>query len=342
MTQVTDKQYLYRLDRTSRKYTCPDCGRRSYVLYINQLTGEPLDPTVGRCDHQNSCGRHLPPRDFLREHPDFTSSPEELRRRLEAKPFRPESELPLGFIDKRLLPPLFFADQRRDNLQRFFLQKFGAEKTEQVFRLYHVGPSRHWISQGGYATVFPQIDTQGRVRQMKVICYNPLTGHRLHEQDPALRWSRRLGAYVQDSKWQKVWFAGKSLVGQQNVRLEQTYFGAHLLASRPGEAVFICESEKTAMVAHLMLQGGLWLATGGKNGCRWSSFETSRPLRGRRVYLYPDLGATSQWEEGAAQLRRWGVDARVSQVLEARATDDDRNRGLDVADFLLRRLDEPP
>ncbi|MCD8302976.1 MAG: DUF6371 domain-containing protein, partial [Prevotellaceae bacterium] len=287
--------------------------------------------SVGKCDHQNSCNYHLPPREFFQAHPDLAAATGQWRNP-DAKSST-AAQLPT-FIPRSLLPRLADEGEPSDNLLRYFVSQFGREDAYSVFHRYHVGPSKHWIYQGGCATAFPQIDPQGRVCQVKVIAYNPVTGHRLHEEDAAQVWSERRSTYFIDKKYAKVWFAGKSLVGNPNATLRQTYFGAHLLPQRPRAEVCLCESEKTAMVASLRLDG-VWLATGGKNGCRWADPQVSAILRGRRVTLYPDLGCLEQWEQGAASLRRQGVDAHISRYIEENASQAERSHGLDIADFLL-------
>ncbi|MCD8302604.1 MAG: DUF6371 domain-containing protein [Prevotellaceae bacterium] len=335
MANNTDKskRYLYSLDSTSRKAFCPQCRHRSLVLYINQSTGEPLDPTVGRCDHQNSCGYHLPPRVFLKAYPDFTSTSQRWRHELADRPAE-QPKLQQSFIPISLLTQINDQAEPSDNLLRFFIRRFGREKALEVFHLYNVGPSTRWLHEGGCATAFPQINTEGKVCQVKVIAYNAKTGHRLHEEDTTQMWSQKQGKYFKEQGNQKVWFAGKTLLGDQEAHLCQTYFGAHLLPTDTEARVCLCESEKTAMVAHLYIRG-IWLATGGKNGCRWTEPEVAAVLRGRKVVLYPDLGCMEAWAEGAAKLRSQGITVQVSRFLEERATPEERSRGLDIADFLL-------
>ncbi|NCC74622.1 MAG: hypothetical protein EOM06_14670, partial [Sphingobacteriia bacterium] len=50
------KFFKFELDRTSKKYTCPGCGNRTFVRYIDTETGELLPEKYGRCDREISCG----------------------------------------------------------------------------------------------------------------------------------------------------------------------------------------------------------------------------------------------------------------------------------------------
>ena len=55
----------------STRYTCPRCGRKKcFTLYVDE-DGEPLHETVGRCDHESSCGYHYTPKQYFADHPDL-------------------------------------------------------------------------------------------------------------------------------------------------------------------------------------------------------------------------------------------------------------------------------
>lgn len=93
------------------------------------------------------------------------------------------------------------------------------------------------------------------------------------------------------------------------------------------------ESEKTALIAAHFMPDGLWLATGGKNGC--FNEKAVRVLARRDVVLMQDLGATEQWQQKTSMLANVCRSVSVSTVLEDMETDKQRARGLDIADFLL-------
>ena len=82
----------------------------------------------------------------------------------------------------------------------------------------------------------------------------------------------------------------------------------------------------------------LWIATGGKNGC--FNERAIHVLAGRDVMLMPDLGATQEWQGKLPMLRRVCRSISVNYVLETMATNEQRNQGLDIADFLL--MEETP
>ena len=110
--------------------------------------------------------------------------------------------------------------------------------------------------------------------------------------------------------------------------LKQCFFGEHLLANDMTKPVAIVESEKTAIIASILHDKYIWLACGSKNGL---SDYKMQILRDRKVMLYPDLGAYSEWYEKSVK-----YNVGISDILERNATQEDRENGLDLADFLLR------
>ena len=55
------KQFKYHLDKSSKKFNCPKCGKRRFVKYIETETDTYTDSKYGRCDRQNSCGYQFYP-----------------------------------------------------------------------------------------------------------------------------------------------------------------------------------------------------------------------------------------------------------------------------------------
>lgn len=63
------RYHLQKYTGISSRHTCPACERpRCFTLYIDD-NGHILHPTVGRCDHESSCGYHLTPRQYSHDHP---------------------------------------------------------------------------------------------------------------------------------------------------------------------------------------------------------------------------------------------------------------------------------
>jgi len=58
---MTDYNFRYILEKGSKKYHCPECTKRRFVLYIDTETGEYLPDHYGRCDRESKCSYQLNP-----------------------------------------------------------------------------------------------------------------------------------------------------------------------------------------------------------------------------------------------------------------------------------------
>lgn len=114
--------------------------------------------------------------------------------------------------------------------------------------------------------------------------------------------------------------------------LKQCFFGEHLLTREPLQPVGIVESEKTAIIASGYLPEMIWLAAGNKEGL---SLDKCKVLAGRKVALFPDLNAFELWSKKAMVLSSLAM-VKVSDLLESKATPEEKQRGLDLADYLVQ------
>ena len=119
-----------------------------------------------------------------------------------------------------------------------------------------------------------------------------------------------------------------------NCACKQCFFGEHLLTDKTTtKTIAIVESEKTAIIATHFISDFVWLATGGMNGC--FNKGAVEVLSGREVVLVPDLGAMDKWKSKLPLLQSICKQVLVSNILEDNATDEQKTKGLDIADFLL-------
>jgi hypothetical protein len=213
----------------------------------------------------------------------------------------------MGIVEKTL------CQYENNNFVLWLRKRLGADAANEAFRRYRVGTSKHW--QG--ATTFPQIDMEGRVRGIKIMLYDG--EHRVKDKV--------------DGQYPITWVHRALKLPDFN--LTQCLFGEHLLSGN-NKPVAIVESEKSAVVASIYMSDYVWLATGGKQNFGLIE-EAAGQLQGRKVILFPDLGATADWKSKAQELRsKCKIDIYVSDWLEQVATEQGREQGLDIADFLLR------
>lgn len=52
----------FHLDKSSKKYLCPGCGKKTFVIYVNAETKIAINEhAFGRCDRENHCSYHVKP-----------------------------------------------------------------------------------------------------------------------------------------------------------------------------------------------------------------------------------------------------------------------------------------
>ena len=273
-----DMRYMLEKYHTpSSRHTCPKCGRkRCFTYYIDTETGKPLDPSCGKCDHLNSCGYHLPPREFLKgDHAAerrSTGHTEEERRR--EGPVRLTMHLPGN------MPQLCMGEETL--LHSWLLKWFPVETVRRVCRLYWLG---QWHD---HRVVFWQIDGKGTVHDGKIMDYLP-NGHRNPERPPS--WVsaelRRQGKVPAEAVTRKGLFGGHLILDAEH---QGTGHGEG--TGHDKRTVCLVESEKSAVWLACRFPRFVWVATGG---CKALKAEVLRPLVGRRLVVFPDSGMHEEW-----------------------------------------------
>ena len=259
------------------RYTCPGCVKpKEFTRYLDTETSQLLPAHVGKCNRLSKCGYHYPPGEFFRDNPNWQNQQDgwKASQAYKTKYQAPAYPQPVEYLPLEALE----ASRKHFEQNNFFryLQKlFGQQKAQELADTYQLGSSKLWRKEaGGLAVVFWQIDKAGNIRQGKAMAYDPETGRRLKAEGK-----------------QYVSFLGKRILKAKNANLQQCFFGEHLLARNPQKPACLVESEKTAVIMAGIQPSAFWIATGGKNGCRWTSKEVYQALAGRQVILYPDLGA---------------------------------------------------
>ena len=302
-------QYRYHLAKyagKSSRLTCPHCERpHCFTPYVDE-DGTILDPTVGRCDHESSCGYHLTPNQYFHHHPEARPQGDDWR----PAPChsRPDRESPCTLPADIVLKTLRTAP--KSTLIEFLETIFPASAIERLRADYRLGVTKD------RSVIFYQIDIQGQIRTGKIMQYNPATGHRIKDARVPVDWAHaRLK---------------KSGVLPDSWTVTQCLFGEHLLPLRPDAIVCLVESEKTAIIGSGFCPQYIWLATGGKTqlGSKLSV------LQGRKVLVFPDIDATKDWKEKLSAIP--GLNLTFSTILEDNATPEDRTAHIDIADYLIR------
>lgn len=287
----------------SSRHICPQCEKKELTLYIDSETGNHIHPTVGRCNRESNCGYHYTPKQYFQDN------------KIQTYNYKVQTPLPVKTIpspdEADYIPFSAFKaslkNYENNHFITFLISKFGNQTTEELVARYYIGTSKHWHC----STVFYQIDTIGKIRTGKIMLYNPETGKRVKEPSDHINWTHKV---------MKI----------ENFNLFQCLFGEHLLKDKT-KPVAIVESEKSAIIASVYFPDFLWLATGGKNNMKPELFKN---LQNRKVVFFPDLKAFDLWSAKAKEL---GLkNYTISDLLETKASEEEKQQGLDLVDYLLK------
>jgi len=219
--------YKYSLDRSSRKYICPQCGKKTFVRYVNNESNDYLEENIGRCDRESKCKYHCRP-----------NGNQPIVNIDNLQIFEPEPTfLNFDVVNQSL------KNEQHNNFILYLEKHFSRCQIDEAIKKYFIGNSDHWHG----ATIFWQIDENNNVRTGKVMLYDTYTGKRVKKPFPHINWIHRV-------------YRIKDFV------LQQCLFGIHNLNKYgKGDTICIVESGKTAVIMSIVCPHYLWLATGSKS-----------------------------------------------------------------------------
>ena len=346
--QKMDK-HRYTLEKGSKKHHCPDCNKKTFVLYIDTETGDYLPEQYGRCDRESKCSYHLNPyldgyaKMIWEQEQKVTgvtkvTVPKQKYFRTQPQP-QPTPEPVFFDFDtfKQTLQPERY--EKNTFIQNLFYRvqfPFEVDEVTKVIQLYRLGTVANGYRAG--ANTFPFIDIKGNVRAVQVKQFdkqNHTTGtdflhsiiekHHTRNNKPLPEW---LEAYTKQDK-----------------RIS-CLFGEHLLSKYRSNPVALVEAPKTAVYGTLYFglpetpESLIWLAVYNKSSF---SFDKLKVLQGRFVYVFPDLSKDGntfkEWETKAKEYesRLPGTRFIFSDLLEQLAPERDKSEGNDLADYLIKQ-----
>lgn len=342
----SNQPHRYSLEKGSKKHHCPDCNKKTFVLYIDTETGNYLPEQYGRCDRESNCLYHLNP--YLdgyakavweQEQGNCSELPNYWKP--QRKKITPQPEPEPVFFDfetfKQTLQPERY--EKNTFIQNLFYRvqfPFEVDEVTKVIQLYRLGTVGNGYRAG--ANTFPFIDIKGYVRAVQVKQFdeqNHTTGtdflhsiiekHHTRNNKPLPEW---LGAYIKQDK-----------------RIS-CLFGEHLLSKYHSNPVALVEAPKTAVYGTLYFglpetpESLIWLAVYNKSSF---SFDKLKVLKGRFVFVFPDLSKDGntfkEWETKAKEYESRLPATRFifSDLLEKIAPEPDKSEGNDLADYLIKQ-----
>ena len=313
-------QYRYQLAHKVKKELCPmRCeGQKNLATwrrYIDTRTGELLPPEYGVCDNLNKCRhKHTPQEGGLYEKERASTlthfrRPSATQRSVAGKTTTsaPRAAAPLR-ID---LPELLVSQHAHQWRQSTFVRnlteggKCGIwtppETLSAVASLYELGAITQGPNAGAVVFLFRNHKKQPRYAQVKGFDENnrgTFIGA-LHK-DPTIT---KLASEANADPWAAVVADWLPHYTEQETK-QDCLFGAHLLEEYPEAICCLVEAPKTAIYASLILGTPnqtqmLYLATGGAG---MFTAERCKPLKGRKVILFPDIDQHEAWDKKGKQL----------------------------------------
>jgi len=291
------------------RYVCPACKvtNKTFTLYIDTETGKHLNPNVGKCNRESKCGYHYTPKQYFEDNKHLLSSSPIVNYDKIRQPTSAPVQKQISFIPVDLFKASL-KNLEANHFVKFLISTIGVDVATQLISRYFIATSKLWDG----ATVFWQIDRNGKVRTGKIMLYDAGTGKRVKKPYSYINWVHKV-------------------IQQPEYELKQCLFGEHLLIDKT-KPIAIVESEKTAVIASAYLPQFIWLAVGSLTNL---TTDKCSVLKGRSVTLFPDLNGFKKWSNKAKELSHI-TTFNVSDLLERKASEAERGQGLDLADYLIR------
>lgn len=348
------------LDKSSKKFVCPDCGQRTFVRYVNCETGEYITDNYGRCDRESKCGYYaLPPNgkkayliDFLhlKNITDKASKGVDLN----------------GLI--HIIPSSQVLEQRDKQayISEWFLKgnncKISYSNCEsKYFDLdgnVNVVISKKELTPADPIYIDNEIMEQSEERYYQNNFVMFLLNYfdvkevgkvlELYHIGTSTRWNGatifwqidnyfnmragKIMLYGNDGKRVKLpknhidWVHRELKINNDNIY--KCLFGLHRMNEDYSKPIAIVESEKTAIIMSIILPTFIWMATAGKGNLKEDFL---KPLKNRKIILHPDKGEYSHWQKTVIQLKAKGYKITISDILEQT----DFEQGYDLADYFV-------
>ena len=340
-------EYRYILEKGSKKHICPNCGKKRFVRYIDIESNTYLPEQYGRCDREANCPQQEYNNPYLDGYAKAVWEQERGNRSEFPNNWKPQRK---KAIPQPTPEPVFFhfetflrtlepeRYEKNTFIQNLFYRvqfPFEVDEVTKVIQLYRLGTVANGYRAG--ANTFPFIDIKGNVRAVQVkqfdeqnhttstdFLHSIIEKHHTRNNKPLPEW---LEAYTKQDK-----------------RIT-CLFGEHLLSKYPNIKVYLFEAPKTAIYATLYFgfpeqSNTICLAVYNKSSF---SFDKLKVLQGRFVYVFPDLSKDGntfkEWETKAKEYesRLPGTRFIFSDLLEQKATQQDKEQGKDIADYLIKK-----
>lgn len=336
-------EYRYIFEKGSKKYICPECSKKRFVRYFDTVTNNLLPELYGRCDRESKCSYHLSPykdgyskmiwkQEQGQGIGNFNAYNTTYKPKQYVKP-KPVF-MPLEVLKQTLSS--YENNVFIENLLKRVPFPFKVDDIESVISLYRLGTVKNGYRAG--AITFPFIDIKNNVRAIQVKQFDKTN----HTTSTDFLHSIIQKYYDRNKKPLPEWLPDY----QKNETKVSCLFGEHLLSKYPHNPIALVEAPKTAIYGALYFglpqqpNNLIWLAVYSLSSL---NLDKCRALKGRTVTLFPDLSkdgkAFQLWSKKAEQIQSQlqGAHFKVSDLIEQLATEEDKEQGNDLADYLIKQ-----
>lgn len=320
------------------KLICPACGDKvkTFVPYIDNATGDIIHETVGKCDREINCGYHKRPREYFEE--TGTKPQTQYIQPPQREPIKPLEFIPDEVKDDSL------TGYGSNEFVKWLYRLFGRHVALNAVAKYQIGTD---CSLWHGSTVFWFITKYNRVKAGQIKKFNP-DGRTASYFSNSQQQNRKCTGWVhaaikyQHEKEKKPlpeWLTPYIDRGDYCTCL----YGEHLLSDKEhcSKPIALVEAPKSAIIGSIYLPQYTWLAVGALS---YFTEQRIKVLTGKEVYLFPDLSpeakAFKMWDDRGKAYSHIANFITVD-TLEKTATEEDRQKGLDIADFLIMEPYKP-
>lgn len=364
------EHFKYRLDKSSKKFVCPNCNKKTFVYYVDTESGNYLTTDFGRCDREQKCGYHKAPpkgkKGYLIEFLSFERISDKAIKLVDLNgiiSIVPKSQvleknknscfITEWYLNKEYKSSYLDNESKYFNTDDFVM----INEVKNVQPPEPIKPSFHSLAlldemynnnpiEDSFTTFLRSKFTPDEVETVRRKYFITGTDCVWHNwNDTTVFWQidnkeRIRGAKVMQYDYR----TGKrikkpynlinwlhSVIKEPDFNLKQCLFGLHLINEDYQKEIAIVESEKTAIIMSIVLPEFIWLSTGSKSNFKLDLLE---PLKKRKCIAYPDKSEFNKWNETATELNKQGFQIVVSDLLEK----SDLQNGSDLADYYLSSI----
>jgi len=358
--------FKYSLDKSSKKNSCPNCKKQTFVFYVDTETGSYLTNDYGRCDREQNCNYHKAPpkgkRGYLIPFLTLKNISDKASKLVDVN----------GVIS--MIPTSQILEQNQNScfVSEWYLKTSTINYLNSESKFFNVGetsiinevktikqpqpkkPDFHSLNLqdsliNQYKSNLPfdnlttfLIHNFTFDEVQKAISDYYLTGTNHFWENSTIFWQMDTNEQIRGAKimlynehtgkrvkepYNHINWLHKA-IKEPNFNLCQCLFGLHLINKDYQKNIAIVESEKTAIIMSIYLPDYIWLATGSKSNFK---FELLEPLKKRNCFAFPDKGEFNNWNTKARELNNQGFKVAASNLLEKTSL----KNGFDLVDYYL-------